>query len=132
MRDLDSAQPIFMSSASEDNLLPLAIKKKRVRKKPADVVSQKKPNPWGEESYSDLIAKALECAPEKRMKLNEIYQWFASNIAYFRDRASAEEAAGWKVNLSWNCPLPEVDVFQRNFRPVEVIVYCSMLRKNIP
>uniref|UniRef100_F1KRA7 Forkhead box protein O n=1 Tax=Ascaris suum TaxID=6253 RepID=F1KRA7_ASCSU len=105
MRDLDSAQPIFMSSASEDNLLPLAIKKKRVRKKPADVVSQKKPNPWGEESYSDLIAKALECAPEKRMKLNEIYQWFASNIAYFRDRASAEEAAGWKNSIRHNLSL---------------------------
>ncbi|KHN81281.1 Forkhead box protein O [Toxocara canis] len=103
--DLNSTQPLFASSGSEGNLLPVTMKKKRIRKKPADVVSQKKPNPWGEESYSDLIAKALECAPEKRMKLNEIYQWFSANIAYFRERSSAEEAAGWKNSIRHNLSL---------------------------
>ena len=72
-------------------------KKKRSRKKPADQLAQKKPNPWGEDSYSDIIAKALESAPNGRLKLNEIYQWFSDNIPYFRDRSSQEEAAGWKV-----------------------------------
>lgn len=75
-------------------------KKKRSRKKPSsENVATKKPNPWGEASYSDLIAQALSNAPECRMKLNEIYIWFAENIPYFGDRSSQEEAAGWKVCL---------------------------------
>ena len=79
--------------------MPMPPKKKRCRKKPADQLAQKKPNPWGEESYSDIIARALESAPDGRLKLNEIYQWFSDNIPYFRDRSSQEEAAGWKVSL---------------------------------
>ncbi|CAI4228171.1 unnamed protein product [Auanema sp. JU1783] len=80
-------------------------KKKRCRKKPADQLAQKKPNPWGEESYSDIIAKALESAPEGRLKLNEIYQWFSDNIPYFRERSSQEEAAGWKNSIRHNLSL---------------------------
>lgn len=72
-------------------------KKKRCRRKPPDQLAQKKPNPWGEESYSDLIAKALESSPDGRLKLNEIYQWFSDHVQYFRERSSQEEAAGWKV-----------------------------------
>lgn len=86
-------------SGSDGNICSLKMKKKRVRRKPSDVVCQKKPNPWGEESYSDLIARALESAPEKRMKLSDIYQWFSVNIPYFRERSSSEEAAGWKVSF---------------------------------
>lgn len=82
-------------SSTGQSLLPP--KKKRCRKKPSDQLAQKKPNPWGEESYSDIIAKALESAPDGRLKLNEIYQWFSDNIPYFRERSSQEEAAGWKV-----------------------------------
>ena len=72
-------------------------KKKRCRRKPADQLAQKKPNPWGEDSYSDLIAKALESAPDGRLKLNEIYQWFSDHVPYFGERSSQEDAAGWKV-----------------------------------
>ncbi|CAI2299674.1 unnamed protein product [Caenorhabditis sp. 36 PRJEB53466] len=80
-------------------------KKKRCRKKPTDQLAQKKPNPWGEESYSDIIAKALESAPDGRLKLNEIYQWFSDNIPYFRERSSQEEAAGWKNSIRHNLSL---------------------------
>ncbi|KAK5974614.1 Forkhead box protein O [Trichostrongylus colubriformis] len=80
-------------------------KKKRCRKKPSDQLAQKKPNPWGEESYSDLIAKALESAPDGRLKLNEIYQWFSDNVAYFRERSSQEDAAGWKNSIRHNLSL---------------------------
>ncbi|CAD6184156.1 unnamed protein product [Caenorhabditis auriculariae] len=80
-------------------------KKKRCRKKPTDQLAQKKPNPWGEDSYSDIIAKALESAPDGRLKLNEIYQWFSDNIPYFRDRSSQEEAAGWKNSIRHNLSL---------------------------
>lgn len=80
-------------------------KKKRCRKKPSDQLAQKKPNPWGEESYSDIIAKALESAPDGRLKLNEIYQWFSDNIPYFRERSSQEDAAGWKNSIRHNLSL---------------------------
>ncbi|CAO4362310.1 unnamed protein product [Caenorhabditis nigoni] len=84
---------------------PMPAKKKRCRKKPTDQLAQKKPNPWGEESYSDIIAKALESAPDGRLKLNEIYQWFSDNILYFRERSSQEEAAGWKNSIRHNLSL---------------------------
>ncbi|KAF1770099.1 hypothetical protein GCK72_001917 [Caenorhabditis remanei] len=84
---------------------PMPAKKKRCRKKPTDQLAQKKPNPWGEESYSDIIAKALESAPDGRLKLNEIYQWFSDNIPYFRERSSQEEAAGWKNSIRHNLSL---------------------------
>ncbi|VDM70223.1 unnamed protein product [Strongylus vulgaris] len=91
---LGMSLPPGMSSTGQALLPP---KKKRCRKKPSDQLAQKKPNPWGEDSYSDIIAKALESAPDGRLKLNEIYQWFSDNIPYFRERSSQEEAAGWKV-----------------------------------
>lgn len=76
----------------------LSEKPKRIRKRNSgDNVSHKKPNPWGEESYSDLIARALSSALDGRLKLNEIYQWFSDNIPYFHERSSQEEAQGWKV-----------------------------------
>lgn len=58
---------------------------------------QRKMNPWGEASYADLITKALENAPNKRLKLNEIYQWFSDNVPYFHERSTPELSAGWKV-----------------------------------
>ncbi|KAK6726078.1 hypothetical protein RB195_004409 [Necator americanus] len=116
-----AATPSSSSSAMGTHLMPLGMslppgisatgqallppKKKRCRKKPSDQLAQKKPNPWGEESYSDLIAKALESAPDGRLKLNEIYQWFSDNIPYFRERSSQEEAAGWKNSIRHNLSL---------------------------
>ncbi|KAL3074768.1 hypothetical protein niasHS_014213 [Heterodera schachtii] len=67
--------------------------------------SHKKPNPWGEESYSDLIARALGCAIDGRLKLSEIYQWFSDNIPYFAHRSSQEEAQGWKNSIRHNLSL---------------------------
>jgi hypothetical protein len=61
------------------------------------VNASKKPNPWGEQSYADLITIALSTAPNGRLKLNEVYQWFSDNIPYFTERSSPEGAAGWKV-----------------------------------
>lgn len=61
-------------------------------------LGQRKMNPWGEASYSDLISRALETAPNSRLKLNEIYQWFIDNVPYFNERSSPELASGWKVS----------------------------------
>lgn len=76
------------------------VKRKRIRKRLNGLVSTKKPNPWGAESYSDLIARALKSAFDGRMRLNEIYNWFASNVPYFGSRTSQEQSAGWKVEFS--------------------------------
>nr|2MBF_A Chain A, Fork head domain containing protein [Brugia malayi] len=62
-------------------------------------------NPWGAESYSDLIAKALKSTFDGRMRLNEIYNWFASNVPYFGNRTSQEQSAGWKNSIRHNLSL---------------------------
>uniref|UniRef100_A0A1I7UG49 Forkhead box protein O n=1 Tax=Caenorhabditis tropicalis TaxID=1561998 RepID=A0A1I7UG49_9PELO len=100
-----SGMTLGMSLSLSQGGGPMPAKKKRCRKKPTDQLAQKKPNPWGEESYSDIIAKALESAPDGRLKLNEIYQWFSDNIPYFRERSSQEEAAGWKNSIRHNLSL---------------------------
>lgn len=76
------------------------IKRKRVRKRVDGLISIKKPNPWGAESYSELISRALKSTFNGRMRLNEIYNWFASNVPYFGSRTSQEQSAGWKVEFS--------------------------------
>uniref|UniRef100_A0A183CIR3 Forkhead box protein O n=1 Tax=Globodera pallida TaxID=36090 RepID=A0A183CIR3_GLOPA len=96
-----------------DSLTLTRPKPKRVRRRTADGApgcgqqqhSHKKPNPWGEESYSDLIARALSCAIDGRLKLNEVYQWFSDNIPYFAQRSSQEDAQGWKNSIRHNLSL---------------------------
>lgn len=94
-------QPQLLQSSAAAVCQDSLIKQKRVRRRTADSTnptqSNKKPNPWGEESYSDLIARALANAVDGRLKLNEIYQWFSDNVPYFSQRSSQEEAQGWKV-----------------------------------
>lgn len=75
-------------------------KPKRTRRRNTDSNAQKKINPWGESSYADLIIRALETAPDGRLRLNEIYTWFTENVPYFQSRSLPEESAGWKVQ---NC-----------------------------
>uniref|UniRef100_A0A914Z654 Forkhead box protein O n=1 Tax=Panagrolaimus superbus TaxID=310955 RepID=A0A914Z654_9BILA len=97
--------PQFQTSSSATKSPTEKPKRKRIRKKDPNHVTQKKPNAWGEESYSDLILKALEAAPDGRMKLNEIYQWFIDNVKYFSERAGQEEASGWKNSIRHNLSL---------------------------
>ena len=54
-------------------------------------------NPWGNLSYADLIAKAIESSVEKRLTLAQIYDWIVLNVPYFRDKGDNNSAAGWKV-----------------------------------
>lgn len=74
-------------------------KPKRTRRRNTESTGQKKINPWGAESYADLIIRALESAPDGRLRLNEIYTWFAENVPYFQNRALPEESSGWKVSI---------------------------------
>lgn len=126
--DLDATVPYFTTHADaaqelieedpEDPGEQKPIKRKRSRKRLNGLISQKKSNPWGKESYSDLIAKALRSTFDGRMRLNEIYNWFASNVPYFGSRTSQEQSAGWKVEISSVSNLFYFDDFE------VVLFYC--------
>ncbi|KAI6241239.1 Daf-16-1 protein 2 [Aphelenchoides fujianensis] len=80
-------------------------KPKRTRRRNPDAQPQRKTNPWGEESYAELIVRALEGAPEGRLRLNEIYEWFSANVPFFAERSTSEASAGWKNSIRHNLSL---------------------------
>ena len=55
-------------------------------------------NPWGGLSYADLITAAILSAKNKRMTLEQIYQWLVSNVPYFGDKGDDSSRVGWKVS----------------------------------
>lgn len=57
-------------------------------------------NAWGNLSYADLITKAIDSSPEKRLTLSQIYDWMVQNVPYFKDKGESNSSAGWKVRLS--------------------------------
>lgn len=54
-------------------------------------------NAWGNLSYADLITKAIESSPDKRLTLSQIYDWMVRSIPYFKDKGDSNSSAGWKV-----------------------------------
>ncbi len=54
-------------------------------------------NAWGNMSYADLITKAIESSPEKRLTLSQIYEWMVKSVPYFKDKGDSNSSAGWKV-----------------------------------
>ncbi|KAJ7401850.1 forkhead box protein O3 [Pitangus sulphuratus] len=62
-------------------------------------------NAWGNLSYADLITRAIESSPEKRLTLSQIYDWMVRCVPYFKDKGDSNSSAGWKgikaeVNIS--------------------------------
>lgn len=55
-------------------------------------------NAWGNLSYADLITKAIQSSPEKRLTLSQIYDWMVQNVPYFKDKGDSTSSAGWKVS----------------------------------
>lgn len=55
-------------------------------------------NAWGNLSYADLITRAIESSPEKRLTLSQIYAWMVANVPFFRDKGENNSSAGWKVS----------------------------------
>ncbi|KAI9544068.1 hypothetical protein NQZ68_005117 [Dissostichus eleginoides] len=53
-------------------------------------------NAWGNLSYADLITKAIESTPDKRLTLSQIYDWMVRSIPYFKDKGDSNSSAGWK------------------------------------
>ena len=55
-------------------------------------------NAWGNLSYADLITKAIQSSPEKRLTLSQIYDWMVQNVPYFKGKGDSTSSAGWKVS----------------------------------
>ncbi|MFT7806494.1 forkhead box protein O3 [Arapaima gigas] len=58
--------------------------------------SSSRRNAWGNLSYADLITKAIESAPDKRLTLSQIYDWMVRSVPYFKDKGDSNSSAGWK------------------------------------
>jgi hypothetical protein len=56
-------------------------------------------NPWGNLSYAQLITRAIDSSPWKRLTLNEVYEWIVKFVPYFKDKIDAKTSWGWKVRL---------------------------------
>lgn len=54
-------------------------------------------NAWGNQSYADLITRAIESVPEKRLTLSQVYDWMVRFVPYFKDKGDSNSSAGWKV-----------------------------------
>jgi len=60
-------------------------------------------NPWGNESYRDLITNAILSSPSKQLTLAEIYSWMTENIPYFKENDKPKSHGGWKVSSQNRC-----------------------------
>nr|XP_003215340.1 PREDICTED: forkhead box protein O1 [Anolis carolinensis] len=67
--------------------------------------SSSRRNAWGNLSYADLITRAIESAPEKRLTLAQIYEWMVKNVPYFKDKGDSNSSAGWKNSIRHNLSL---------------------------
>ncbi|KAJ3607036.1 hypothetical protein NHX12_026551 [Muraenolepis orangiensis] len=63
--------------------------------------SSSRRNAWGNLSYADLITKAIESTPDKRLTLSQIYDWMVRCVPYFKDKGDSNSSAGWKSSC-WN------------------------------
>ena len=62
-------------------------------------------NPWGHQSYADLITQAISSSQDKRLTLNQIYDWLILNIPFFAERKDNSQSGGWKNSIRHNLSL---------------------------
>ncbi|XP_077402863.1 forkhead box protein O1-A-like [Vanacampus margaritifer] len=67
--------------------------------------SSSRRNAWGNMSYADLITRAIESSPEKRLTLSQIYDWMVKSVPYFKDKGDSNSSAGWKNSIRHNLSL---------------------------
>ncbi|XP_019941800.1 forkhead box protein O1-A-like [Paralichthys olivaceus] len=68
-------------------------------------LSSSRRNAWGNMSYADLITKAIDNSPEKRLTLSQIYEWMVKSVPYFKDKGDSNSSAGWKNSIRHNLSL---------------------------
>jgi hypothetical protein len=62
-------------------------------------------NPRGNLSYAQLITRAIDSSPWKRLTLNEVYEWIIQFVPYFKDKIDAKTSWGWKNSIRHNLSL---------------------------
>jgi len=67
-------------------------------------------NKWGKCSYKALIIEAIEQSPQRKMTLNEIYDWIVQNIDFFKGEGATNSSAGWKNSIRHNLSLHAIFV----------------------
>ncbi|XP_067853300.1 forkhead box protein O1-like [Heptranchias perlo] len=67
--------------------------------------SSSRRNAWGHQSYAELITKAIESSPDKRLTLSQIYDWMVKSVPYFKDKGDSNSSAGWKNSIRHNLSL---------------------------
>lgn len=93
------------SPTSEDSNAAADVQKE---KDPLGLTAKKsgsRRNAWGNLSYADLITKAIQSSPEKRLTLSQIYDWMVQNVPYFKDKGDSTSSAGWKNSIRHNLSL---------------------------
>lgn len=48
---------------------------------------------------SHSVLQAILSSPDKRLTLNQVYDWLISNVSYFSDRQDTVASGGWKVKI---------------------------------
>lgn len=69
-------------------------------------------NPWGLQSYKQIIIEAIEKSKDKRLTLNDVYQYFVDTNPYFAERQGKESMDKWKNSVRHNLSLHK-ETFQR-------------------
>ncbi|KAM8847257.1 forkhead box protein O3B [Synchiropus picturatus] len=95
-----SPLPSHSPSATSGALAPSSLAAQQTPRK-----ASSRRNAWGNLSYADLITKAIESAPDKRLTLSQIYDWMVRSIPYFKDKGDSNSSAGWKNSIRHNLSL---------------------------
>lgn len=83
-------------------------------------------NAWGNLSYAELIAKAIEHSSHQRLTLSQIYSFMILYVPYFRDKADKKSSTGWKVGQS--LPVERHQLLSLEFHPAQSFfaqLFCS-------
>ena len=56
-------------------------------------------------TYAELIQRAIETSPDKKLTLSQIYDWFINYVPYFKNKIDQESSFGWKNSIRHNLSL---------------------------
>uniref|UniRef100_A0A8C6TIP8 Forkhead box O6 b n=1 Tax=Neogobius melanostomus TaxID=47308 RepID=A0A8C6TIP8_9GOBI len=100
----DIKPPIVASAPAASTLPAVAVAALDVAGQLRKAKSSRR-NAWGNLSYADLITRAIDSAPEKRLTLSQIYDWMVRFVPYFKDKGDSNSSAGWKNSIRHNLSL---------------------------
>ena len=97
--------PVVKQIPKKNDKTNVSLTIKKFTKKPYTYITNPhiRKNPWGNESYAQIICAAIESSSEKKLTLSEIYDWFIAHNAYFADKRDVEPNKGWKVSCDVIC-----------------------------